>query len=110
MKFYAYGRPLCTRPAVCMYRHTDDWLARRGNKSVQWQSSVIPYDGKPYIVVGRQVLEYTYGPNRHRGQRSTMDEDHGVRYQKIQTTKKLNCSARICVYEVVKFHQFSVIL
>jgi len=53
-----------------------DWLLRcRGARNVMWTartarvSSGADSSGIPYMVVGRQVLECRYGPERHSKQK-----------------------------------------
>jgi len=59
-----------------------DWISRRNQKAVQWQcrastksdatSSV--FDGTPYIVVGRQILECISGQPRKKTACSTVSK------------------------------------
>ncbi|XP_013402856.1 uncharacterized protein LOC106168368 [Lingula anatina] len=106
----------------------EDW--KNTNKNVKkspvihWQSQrglnapEIPYDGTPYIHLGRLVLVCHLGKDYGKKKKEDykkktekkMKEDHVYikRRKMFQSTKKQNCSAQIYVSQVVRFPGFKI--
>ena len=43
-----------------------DYLSRCTQHNVQWTADGIPFDGRPFVIVGRQHLQCRSGPLQHK--------------------------------------------
>ncbi|XP_056135636.1 uncharacterized protein LOC130112333 [Lampris incognitus] len=85
---------------------------------VHWESKHIPFDGTPYIVVGRKGYDCHQGPDRHERHKSRQQELlndhtdhlglHKERRRLVQDTKKLGCPAAILVVHVTRFPEYKI--
>ncbi|XP_070562430.1 calcium-responsive transcription factor-like [Ptychodera flava] len=73
----------------------------------------IEFDGVPFIVVGKLVLECHQGKEKTRKakQAQQLNDDHGSYKKKrflVQPSKKIGCPAQVIMREVIRFDQFKV--
>lgn len=58
---------VCVRDDLCSVAHrVVDFLARCVNCYVHWSSECIPFNGIPYLIVGRLQMPCRHGPRRKR--------------------------------------------
>lgn len=72
----------------------------------------IPYDGAPFLILGKKILECHQGPNRDRKtnekkfQQCKKNSDHTYKVSQrnyVQPSKKKGCPAKIKIRHVLKF-------
>ncbi|XP_056155855.1 calcium-responsive transcription factor-like [Lampris incognitus] len=88
-----------------------------GSKKIMWELKYVPFDGVPFMVVGRKVYSCHQGKDKHKKEKQTRQqqllEDHlehsyEERGRLLQDSKKLDCPARIYVLHLIRFPGYKI--
>ncbi|XP_073729383.1 uncharacterized protein [Misgurnus anguillicaudatus] len=87
-----------------------------GSKKVMWELQYVPFDGIPFMVVGRRVYSSHQGVDKHKHEKQTrqlqlLDDCSDHQYKgsrRLQDSKKLGCPARIYVVHLIRFPDYKI--
>ncbi|XP_039658629.1 uncharacterized protein si:dkey-31c13.1 isoform X1 [Perca fluviatilis] len=88
-----------------------------GSKKIMWELQYVPFDGIPFMVVGRRVYSCHQGLDKHKHDKQTRQlqllDDHSDHcYKKrrsiLKDSKKLDCPARIYVVHLIRFPDYKI--
>nr|XP_055025687.1 uncharacterized protein si:dkey-31c13.1 isoform X2 [Misgurnus anguillicaudatus] len=87
-----------------------------GSKKIMWELQYVPFDGIPFMVVGRRVYSCHQGVDKHKHEKQTrqlqlLDDCSDHQYKesrRLQDSKKLGCPARIYVVHLIRFPDYKI--
>jgi len=82
-----------------------------GTVRLMWKSQHVPYDGIPFINIGRRatVMECEHGPRKKTNALKRMFNSSPADKSSLKNVVNLTCPARVFVKKVRKFPEFKVI-
>ncbi|XP_058639845.1 uncharacterized protein si:dkey-31c13.1 [Onychostoma macrolepis] len=86
------------------------------SKKIKWKLQYVPFDGIPFMVVGRRVYSCHQGVDKHKHEKLTRQlqllDDHSdhcyEERRRLQDSKKLDCPARIYVVHLIRFPDYKI--
>eukprot|EP00794_Sanderia_malayensis_P012832 gene12832-14150_t len=81
-----------------------------GTVRLMWKSQHVPYDGVPFINIGRRatVMECEHGPRKKTNALKRMFNSSPVDKASLKSIVNLTCPARVFIKKVRKFPEFKV--
>ncbi|NP_001373190.1 uncharacterized protein LOC100002197 isoform 1 [Danio rerio] len=88
-----------------------------GSKCIVWELQYVPFDGIPFMLVGRMVYSCHRGADKHKHQKQKRQEqllddssDHSnkEKRRRLRVSKKLDCPARIYVVHLIRFPDYKI--
>ncbi|XP_050967295.1 uncharacterized protein si:dkey-31c13.1 isoform X1 [Labeo rohita] len=88
-----------------------------GSKKIMWQLQYVPFDGIPFMVLGRRVYSCHLGVDKHKHEKQKRqlqllndqsEHCYEERRRRLQDSKKLDCPARIYVVHLIRFPDYKI--